>query len=44
MRRTFGAESEEWREIAEWDGGRWKKFMDAFAKYEAVDVGSDVEL
>lgn len=44
MRRIFGEESEEWGEIVTWDGGRWKRFMDTFAKYEAVDVGSDVEL
>ncbi|KAI1790135.1 hypothetical protein LXA43DRAFT_891521, partial [Ganoderma leucocontextum] len=44
LRRTFGEESEEWQEIAAWDGGRWKRFMDAFAKYESMDVGSEVEL
>ncbi|KAM5534963.1 hypothetical protein V8D89_011336 [Ganoderma adspersum] len=44
IRRIFGEESEEWREIVTWDGGRWKRFMDTFARYEAVDVGSDVEL
>ncbi|PIL22614.1 hypothetical protein GSI_15304 [Ganoderma sinense ZZ0214-1] len=44
IRRMFGEESDEWKEITGWDEGRWKRFMDAFAEYEAVDVGSDVEL
>ena len=40
----FGDESEEWQDMLTWDGGRWKRFAEAFEKYEAVDEGSLLEL
>ncbi|CDO76079.1 hypothetical protein BN946_scf184649.g5 [Trametes cinnabarina] len=44
IRLMLGADSKEWREISEWDDGRWAKFMGAFAEFEAVDVGEDIVL
>ncbi|RPD77734.1 hypothetical protein L226DRAFT_458357 [Lentinus tigrinus ALCF2SS1-7] len=40
IRLAFGEESEEWKGVLSWDGGRWGKFAEAFRKYEAVDAGS----
>ncbi|KAI0754885.1 hypothetical protein C8Q80DRAFT_1216681 [Daedaleopsis nitida] len=39
IRAVFGEESEEWRDVVQWDGGIWKKFMAGFAQYEKVDKG-----
>lgn len=44
MKTLFGEESEEWRDVMSWDGGRWKKLVEVFGKYEAVDEGSALEL
>ncbi|KAM5545463.1 hypothetical protein V8D89_000501 [Ganoderma adspersum] len=40
----LGEESEEWKEMAAWDGGRWGKLLAAFEKYSAVDVGEQARL
>ncbi|KAI0712276.1 hypothetical protein C8Q76DRAFT_797147 [Earliella scabrosa] len=40
LQAVFGAESAEWRDVLEWDGGRWARLMEAFGKYGAVDEGS----
>ncbi|OSC97239.1 glutathione transferase FuA class [Trametes coccinea BRFM310] len=42
IRIVLGADSKEWKDITTWDGGRWARFMDAFAKYETVDEGDYV--
>uniref|UniRef100_A0A5K1JT30 Thiol-transferase Tc52 n=1 Tax=Ganoderma boninense TaxID=34458 RepID=A0A5K1JT30_9APHY len=44
MRAVFQEDSEEWKDIMSWDGGRWKRLMEVFSKYEAVDEGSVAEL
>ncbi|KAK0435665.1 hypothetical protein EV421DRAFT_2061644 [Armillaria borealis] len=36
IRNTVGRESEEWKEIATWNDGRWGKHMDRFRPYETV--------
>ena len=36
-----GEDSKEWKDVMQWDGGHWAKFMGEFDKYGAVDVGSD---
>ncbi|KAH9480877.1 Glutathione S-transferase-like protein ustS [Psilocybe cubensis] len=36
LRRAWGEDSEEWKKICSWNGGRWKNFSDAFKKYETV--------
>ena len=41
FRISFGVESEEWRRMMSWDGGRWVQFMGAFQSYEAVDEGEE---
>ena len=41
FRILFGEESEEWKTMMRWNGGRWAKFMEAFKPYEAVDVGTE---
>ena len=40
----LGEESEEWKQLAAWDGGRWGQLMAAFEKYSAVDVGEQARL
>ena len=34
-------DSEEWRAMMEWDGGRWARFVYAFREYEEVDEGTE---
>ncbi|KAK0489727.1 hypothetical protein EDD18DRAFT_1359326 [Armillaria luteobubalina] len=34
MRTMLGAESEEWKDIASWDDGRWGKYLESFKPYE----------
>ncbi|KAK0193039.1 hypothetical protein F5146DRAFT_1000133 [Armillaria mellea] len=34
IRSTVGRESEEWKDIATWHDGRWRKHMDYFKSYE----------
>ncbi|KAI0356413.1 hypothetical protein OH77DRAFT_1401026 [Trametes cingulata] len=41
LRVILGADSKEWADLRSWEGGRWARFMDAFEKYETVDVGED---
>ena len=33
MRAVFGEDSEEWKAIEGWQGGRWKKLLDLLAPY-----------
>lgn len=44
LQRVMGEDSQEWKELVQWDGGHWGRFMLAFEKYGAVDVGSYTEL
>ncbi|KAI0769970.1 hypothetical protein C8Q74DRAFT_1369210 [Fomes fomentarius] len=44
VKRVLGDDSREWKDLTQWDGGHWARFMREFEKYEAVDVGSDAEL
>ncbi|KAI0712273.1 hypothetical protein C8Q76DRAFT_622299 [Earliella scabrosa] len=44
FRETFGEESDEWKDVLSWDGGRWGAFMDAMKKYEMVDIGEPAKL
>ncbi|KAK0494451.1 hypothetical protein EDD18DRAFT_342783 [Armillaria luteobubalina] len=36
IRSTIGRESEEWKDIATWNAGRWGKHLDRFKPYEVV--------
>lgn len=44
LKCVLGEASDEWREITQWDGGHWARLMQEFKKYDAVDVGSSLEL
>ncbi|KAI0766382.1 hypothetical protein BD413DRAFT_636143 [Trametes elegans] len=44
IRTVLGAESEEWKDVLTWNGGRWAKFAEAFEKYGSVDAGEDAVL
>ncbi|PPQ82169.1 hypothetical protein CVT25_015109 [Psilocybe cyanescens] len=36
FRRTWGEDSEEWRKITSWNGGRWGVHSDIFREFEAM--------
>jgi glutathione S-transferase len=36
IRALWGEDSEKWKEVMEWHGGRWAKFADSLRKYEQV--------
>jgi len=38
FKRSFGAQSQEWKDIQRWDGGRWDVYVANFAEYERVIV------
>ena len=38
---VWGEDSQEWKTVAGWNGGRWMKLLDAFKTYVVVDVGTD---
>ena len=40
FKRVLGEDSQEWKELSQWDDGHWGRFMQEFAKYERVDEGS----
>ena len=44
FKKSCGEESQEWKDVMSWDGGRWARFMGALEKYEAVDEGEDLKL
>ncbi|EJF63317.1 hypothetical protein DICSQDRAFT_82843 [Dichomitus squalens LYAD-421 SS1] len=44
FRKGLGEDSQEWKDIAAWDGGRWKRLLAAFEKYGAVDAGEELKL
>ncbi|RPD62486.1 hypothetical protein L226DRAFT_532515 [Lentinus tigrinus ALCF2SS1-7] len=44
FKKCCGEESQEWKDMMSWDGGRWARFVAAFEKYEVVDEGEDVVL
>ncbi|KAI0699939.1 hypothetical protein C8T65DRAFT_658659 [Cerioporus squamosus] len=44
FKKCCGEDSQEWKDMMSWDGGRWARFMAALEKYESVDEGEDVEL
>ncbi|TBU53652.1 hypothetical protein BD310DRAFT_859839 [Dichomitus squalens] len=44
FKKSLGEDSQEWKVIAAWNGGRWGKLLDAFEKYGAVDAGEEVRL
>ena len=33
-RTTLGEESEEWKDVASWNDGRWGKYLEIFKPYE----------
>ncbi|KAH9480870.1 Glutathione S-transferase-like protein ustS [Psilocybe cubensis] len=35
-RAVWGEESEEWEDIASWNDGRWKRFVEGLKKYEEI--------
>ncbi|KAI0667609.1 hypothetical protein C8Q78DRAFT_1081920 [Trametes maxima] len=44
LRVVLGVDSQEWKDLASWDGGRWGKYLEALAKYESVDEGDEAVL
>ena len=36
IRNTFGRESEEWRDVSSWHGGKWAKVLENLKDYEQV--------
>ncbi|TBU40735.1 hypothetical protein BD309DRAFT_869686 [Dichomitus squalens] len=44
FKKCCGEDSQEWADIRAWDGGRWKRFMEAFESFEVVDVGEELAL
>lgn len=36
LKRVWGEDDQKWKDITEWQGGRWGRFMDAMDKYTAV--------
>jgi hypothetical protein len=39
IKRSFGVQSQEWKDIEEWNGGRWPAYYVAqFAEYDKVGV------
>ena len=41
---VVGEDSKDWQDVLKWNDGRWARFMEAFKRYEGVDVGTDVEI
>ncbi|KAI0365829.1 hypothetical protein BV20DRAFT_1027300 [Pilatotrama ljubarskyi] len=41
---VLGTDSDEWADMQTWCGGRWARFMQAFEKYQAVDIGEEAVL
>ncbi|KAI1790148.1 hypothetical protein LXA43DRAFT_1074928 [Ganoderma leucocontextum] len=41
---VLGEDSKEWQDVLRWNEGHWARFMEAFRKYEGVDVGIDAEV
>ncbi|KAF7798335.1 hypothetical protein EIP86_009556 [Pleurotus ostreatoroseus] len=37
-RNTLGAESEQWKRMCGWQGGKWARFLDQFSQYTVMDV------
>ena len=37
LRRIFGEESEEWKNIINWNDGRWGRLIEGFRKYEKLE-------
>ncbi|EIW58144.1 uncharacterized protein TRAVEDRAFT_148196 [Trametes versicolor FP-101664 SS1] len=44
MQIVLGEDGKEWADLKTWDEGRWTRYVDAFKKYEGVDVGEMVVL
>jgi len=38
MQTVFGKESEEWKRVERFDGGRWKRFLDVMEQWGGGDV------
>uniref|UniRef100_A0A8H7XQ77 GST N-terminal domain-containing protein n=1 Tax=Psilocybe cubensis TaxID=181762 RepID=A0A8H7XQ77_PSICU len=38
LRKVWG-DRQEWKDIAEWNGGRWENLLNALEKYASIDVG-----
>ena len=43
VQKTLGKDSQEWKDIATWDDGRWGKLVAGFEKYGIFDVGEDFQ-
>ena len=44
FRKSYGEESQEWKDMMRWDDGRWSRFVGAFDRYATVDEGEDLQL
>ncbi|KAH9924680.1 uncharacterized protein BXZ73DRAFT_91251 [Epithele typhae] len=44
FRDCLGEESEEWKSVEKWDGGRWIRLLSVMEQYSTVDVGEEVRL
>ncbi|ESK89757.1 hypothetical protein Moror_16840 [Moniliophthora roreri MCA 2997] len=38
LRIAFGKDSREWKEIADWDDGRWSKLLEGVESYQVLEV------
>ena len=36
VRNVYGADSAEWKRLSGWHEGKWGKYLEQFAKYEAL--------
>ena len=43
FKACLGEESQEWKKMMDWDGGRWARLLAAFEKWEVVDDGEEGE-
>ena len=43
VQKTLGKDSQEWKDIATWDDGRWGKLVAGFEKYGIFDAGEDFQ-
>jgi len=44
IKKVFGEESREWKDIKSWSNGRWERFDQRFAKYQVVEEESTSRL
>ena len=38
VKRSLGENSEEWKRVSGWNGGKWKRIVDRLSPYEVIDL------